>query len=203
MLMQGCNTGKGAVHIRIGWLSVLVILSEKMLYCTSCVFQLNVNVMLYYRWGCFPNYSRLIVNIWEIVRVTVIIRVEVTPYPLCYPESELKQYCNIGKGEFHVKAQWLLEIGKFSDSNLYHLHWVSGVKVEVMLYYRYGCLVYQSRVDVRVRELVKVKIIVTVILYILGLPCQSHSYTRLSHIQSKFYRFHKFELIWYNIDKFQ
>jgi len=57
-------------------------------------------------------------------------------------------------------------------------------------------------VVVRDWEIVRVTVIVRVIPYTLGLSCQSQSYTGLSHVQSKFYRFHKLQLILYNFVKF-
>ena len=84
-----------------------------------------------------------------------------------------------------------------------------------MPYYRWGCFLYLSMVIVRVREtvrvreivrvmeIVRVKAIVRVIPYTLGLSCQSQSYTALSHVQSKFYRFHKLVFILYHFVKFQ
>ena len=62
-----------------------------------------------------------------------------------------------------------------SESKLYRIRWVSRVRVEVMLDYLWGCFPYQSRVVVRVEEIVRGKIIVRVevILYMLGLLSQS------------------------------
>ena len=59
-----------------------------------------------------------------------------------------------------------------SESNLYHVHWVSRVKVEVMADYRWGCFPYQNWVVVKVMEIVRVKVIVRVevIPYTLGSP---------------------------------
>jgi len=45
-----------------------------------------------------------------------------------------------------------------SESKLYHVRWVSRVKVEVMPYYRWGCFPYQNRVVVRVMEIVRVRV---------------------------------------------
>jgi hypothetical protein len=139
----------------------------------------------------------------EIVRVKVIVRVEVIPYTLGSPESKLKQCRIIGEGASRIRVGWLSVLWRLSESKLYRIRWVSRVKVEVMPYYRWGCFLYQSRVVVRVREIVRVKVIVRVIPYTLGLSCQSQSYTGLSHVQSKFYRFHKLELILYHFVKFQ
>jgi hypothetical protein len=72
-----------------------------------------------------------------------------------------------------------------------------------MLYYRWGCFLYPSRVVIRVSEIVSIQVIVRVIPYMLGLSCQSQSYTGLSRVQSKFYRFRKLELILYHFVKFQ
>jgi len=72
-----------------------------------------------------------------------------------------------------------------------------------MPYYWSGCFLYQSRVVVRVREIVRVKVIVRVVPYALGLACQSQSYTGPFHVQSKFYRFCKSELILYHLLKFR
>jgi len=126
--------------------------------------------------------------------VKVIVRVKVILYTLGSPKSMLKQCHIIGEGASHIRVGWMSELRKLSESRLYGIHWVSRVKVEVMPYYRWGCFLYQSRVVVRVREIVRVKAIVRVIPYTLGLSCQSQSYTGLSHVQSKFYRFHKLEL---------
>jgi len=105
-------------------------------------------------WGCFPYQNRVVVRVVEIVRVKVIVRVEVTPYTLGSPESKLKQCRIIGESASLIRVGWLSELGKLSDSELYCIRWVSRVKVEVMPYYRWGCFLYQSRVVVRVREIV-------------------------------------------------
>jgi len=153
--------------------------------------------MLYYRWGCFTYQRREIFRVSRIVRVNVIPSVEVIPYMLGSPESKLKQCHILIDGACHISVEWLSQLGKFSQLKLYCICLVSWVKVGVMLYYRWGCFLYQSRVVVRVSEIGRV------ILYMLGLPCQSQSYTGLPHVQSKFYGFHKLELILYLFVKFQ
>jgi hypothetical protein len=59
-----------------------------------------------------------------------------------------------------------------SEWKLYCIHWIFSVKVEVMLYCRWGCFLNQCRVVVRVKEFVRVKVIVRVevIPYRLGFP---------------------------------
>jgi hypothetical protein len=139
----------------------------------------------------------------EIVRVKVIVRVEVILYTLGSPKSKLKQCRIIGEGASCIRVGWVSELGELSGLKLYHIGWIFRVKVEVMPYYRWGCFLYQSRMVVSVREVIRVKVIVRVIPYTLGLSCQSQSYTALSHVQSEFYRFHKLELILYHFVKFQ
>jgi len=178
-------------------------LSESTLYHVRWVSRVKVEVIPDYRWGCFPYQNMVVVRVMEIVRVKVIVRVEVIPYTLGSPESKLKQCCIVGEGASGIRVGWLSELGKLSESKVYRVCWVSRVKVEVMPEYRWGCFRYQSRVVVTVREIVRVKVIVRVIPYMLGLSCQSQSYTGLSHVQSKFYRFHKLELILYHFVKFQ
>jgi len=139
----------------------------------------------------------------QIITVKVIVRVEVIPYTLGSPESKLKQCHITGEGASRIRVGWLSELRKLSESKLYHIYWVSRVKVEVMLYHGWGCFLYQSMVVVRVREIVRVKVIVRVIPYTLGLSCLSQCYSGLSQVQSKFYRFHKLVLILYHFVKFQ
>jgi len=98
----------------------------------------------------------------EIVRVKVIVRVEVILYMLGSPKSKLKQCHIIGEGASRIRVGSLSELGKLSELKLYRIRWVSRVKVEVMPYYRWGCFLYQSRVVVRVMEIVRVKVIVGV-----------------------------------------
>jgi len=166
-------------------------------------FQVQVEVILYNKWGWIQYQSRVIVRVREIIRVKLIVWVEVIPYTFCTPESKLKQCHIIGEGAFHIRVEWLSELGTLSESKLYLMSWVSSVKFKVMMDYQLGCIVYMSRVVVRVMEIVTVKVIVRVILYMLGFPCHTQSYSRLEHIQSKFYRFHKLELIFYNSVRFE
>jgi hypothetical protein len=67
-------------------------LSESKLYCIPQVSRVIVEVMPYYRWGCFLYQSRVVVRVKEFVRVKVIIRVKVVPYTLGFPMSESKLY---------------------------------------------------------------------------------------------------------------
>jgi hypothetical protein len=107
--------------------------------------------MSYCRWGCFLYPRRVVVRVIQSVRVKVIVRVKVMLYTLGSPKSKLKQCCIIGEGASYVRVGWLSELGNLSELKLYHIHWVSGVKVELRPYYRWGCFLYPSRVVVRVR----------------------------------------------------
>jgi hypothetical protein len=178
-------------------------LSESKLYHVCWVSRVKVEVMPYYWWGCFPYQNRVVFRVIEIVCVKLIVRVEVILYTVGSTKSKLKQCCIIGEGAFHFRVEWLIQLRKLSELKLYSIHWVSQVKVEVMPYYWWGCFLYQTRVVFRVWVIIRVKVIVTVLLYTLGLSCQSQSHIGLSHVQSKFYRFHKIELILYHLVKFQ
>ena len=63
--------------------------------------------MPYYRWGCFPYQSRVVVRVREIVRVKVIVRAKVILYMLGSPESKLKQCHIIDKGTSRIRGGWL------------------------------------------------------------------------------------------------
>ena len=71
--------------------------------------------MLYYRWGCFPYQSRVLVRVMEIVRVKVIVRVEVILYTLGSPESKLKQCRILGAVASRIRVGWFLVLGKLSE----------------------------------------------------------------------------------------
>ena len=55
------------------------------LYYKCSVFQVKVDVMLYYRQGCFLYQSRVVFKVREIATVKVIVRVKVIPYTLGFP----------------------------------------------------------------------------------------------------------------------
>ena len=76
--------------MRVGWLSELGTLSESKLYLIHWVSLVKVEVTPYYRWGCFPYQSRVVVRVMEIARVKVIVRVEVILYKLGSLESQSK-----------------------------------------------------------------------------------------------------------------
>jgi hypothetical protein len=69
-------------------------LSESKLYHIHRVFQIIVEGMLYYRWGCFLYQSWVVVIVEQSCRVNVIARVEVIPYTFGFPISESKLYQN-------------------------------------------------------------------------------------------------------------
>jgi len=115
-------------------------LSESKLYLIRWVSQVKVEVMPYDRWGCFPYQSRVVVRVMEIDGVKVFLRVEVIPSKLDSPESKLKQCHIIGDGASHIRVGWLSELGILSELKLYHICWLFRVKVEVMPYYRWGCV---------------------------------------------------------------
>jgi len=114
----------------------------------------------------------VVVRVRVIVRVKVIVRVEVIPYTSDSPASKFNKCRSIGEGAFAIGVERLPELRKLSESKIYHIRWVSQVKVEVMAYYRWGCIPYQSWVVARVMEIVRVKVIVRVevIPYTLGSP---------------------------------
>jgi len=155
-------------------------LSESKINNVRWVSRVTVEVMPYYRWGCFPYQNRVVVRVIEIVRVKISVRVEVIPYTLSPPESKLKQCGIIGEGASRIRVGWLSELGKLSVSEIYCIRWVSRLNVELMPYYTWGCFLYQSKVFVRVKDIVRVKVLVRVIPYTFGLSCQSQSYTALS-----------------------
>ena len=63
--------------------------------------------MPYYRWGCFPYQSKVVVRVMVIVRVKVIVRFEDIPYMLGSPKAKLKQCPIIAGGAFRIRVGWL------------------------------------------------------------------------------------------------
>jgi len=84
-----------------------------------------------------------------------------------------------------IDDRQLSEVGWFSESKLHNISWVTRVGVIVIWHHRWGYFQYQSWIIFRngkivsLTEVVRVEIIVslTVILYRLGLQCQSEGYT--------------------------
>ena len=90
-------------------------MSESKLYHVHRVSRVRVEEIMYYRWGCFPYQSRVVVRVMEIVRVKVIVRVKAIPYTLGSPESKLKQCYIIRKVAFCIRVGQLSELGKLSE----------------------------------------------------------------------------------------
>lgn len=92
----------------------------------------------------------------------------------------------IGEVAFHIGVGSLSQLEILLELKLFHTRLVMKVTADVLPFHSLEYFPYRNMVTVRVKEIKHLLVIirVDVVLYMLGLPSRSQSFTALSYIQS-------------------